>query len=117
VSAVLVLFLVLDAGMKIVSAAPSIEFTVRLGFTPTQVPVIGALLAAGTALYLIPPTAVIGAIFLSAYLGGAVATQMRMNDGWFPILFPIVLAVLAWVGLALRDASVRALLLGTSTRA
>lgn len=112
-SGLVVLFLVMDAAMKIVSAAPSVEFTVRLGFTPAQVPLIGALLALSTLLYLIPRTSVVGAILLTGYLGGAVATQTRMHDGWFSVAFPLMLAVLVWVSLTLRDGSVRAALVGS----
>ncbi len=63
-----------------------------------------------TLLYLIPRTPVLGAILLTGYLGGAVATHVRVGEGLFSILFPIIFGVLIWLGLYLRDDRLRALL-------
>ncbi len=72
---------------------------------------LGVILTACTVLYLIPPTAPLGAILLTGYLGGAVATHVRVGAGWFPVLFPVGIGLLAWGGLFLRDSRVRNLLL------
>jgi len=58
---------------------------------------------------MIPRTAILGAILLTGYLGGAVATHVRVGEGLFPVLFPVVFGVLIWLGLYLRDERLRAL--------
>jgi len=62
-----------------------------------------------TVLYLIPLTSVLGAILLTGYLGGAVATHVRAGEGLFSLVFPIIFGVLIWLGLYLRDDRLRAL--------
>jgi hypothetical protein len=64
---------------------------------------IGFVLLASTALYLVPRTAILGAILLTGYLGGAVASKVRVESGWFDLVFPVVFGVLLWSGLWLRD--------------
>ena len=71
---------------------------------------IGLVLLVCTILYLIPRTAILGAILLTGYLGGAVATHVRVSAGWFNILFPVVFGCIVWGGLWLRDAEVARLL-------
>jgi hypothetical protein len=68
------------------------------------------VLLASTIIYVIPRTAVLGAILLTGYLGGAVATHVRVGDPLFPVLFPVILGVLIWGGLYLRDERLRALI-------
>ena len=63
-----------------------------------------------TILYLIPRTAILGAILLTGYLGGAVATHVRVGEGLFSMLFPVFFGVLLWLGLYLRDARLRTLI-------
>ncbi|HEY2588230.1 MAG TPA: DoxX family protein [Tepidisphaeraceae bacterium] len=63
-----------------------------------------------TVLYVIPHTAVLGAILLTGYLGGAVATHLRAGGGWYPVTFPIMVGAVVWTGLLLRDARLQALL-------
>jgi hypothetical protein len=104
------LFLLMDAVMKFVKPQAVVEATTRLGYPEACIPALGAILLASTALYLIPPTAVLGAILLTGYLGGAVATHVRVQAGWFPILFPVALGALLWAGLFLRDPRVRQLI-------
>jgi hypothetical protein len=67
------------------------------------------VLLASTVLYLIPRTAVLGAILLTGYLGGAVDVHVRAGEGWFSILFPVAFGVLLWGGLYLRDERLRTL--------
>jgi hypothetical protein len=77
----------------------------KFGFPAELAPWVGASLLIPTILYLIPRTAILGAILLTGYLGGATATQVRVGDAWF--LFPVALGVLTWGGLWLRDAGLR----------
>ena len=108
ISGLLVAFLLFDATIKIMKLAPALEGTVQLGYPAGVVLPPGIVLLACVALYVIPRTSVLGAILLTGYLGGATATQVRVQDPWF--LFPVALGVLVWVGLFLRDERLRALL-------
>ena len=103
------LFLLVDAIMKFVKPEPVVKETVRLGYPESVIIGLGVVLLVSTILYLIPQTSVLGAILLTGYLGGAVATHVRVQEGWFPILFPVVFGVLLWLGLYLRDDRLRAL--------
>lgn len=104
------LFLLLDGVMKLVKPAPVVEATARLGFPESALAGVGIVLLACTILYLIPHTAVLGAILLTGYLGGAVATQVRAGSGLFETFFPVIFGALVWGGLFLRDARVRELI-------
>lgn len=104
------LFLLVDAVMKFVQPAPVIEATVKLGYPESTIPVMGTVLLVSTLLALIPRTAVLGTILLTGYLGGAVATHLRVGGSAFEMLFPVVFGVLLWGGLWLRDPRLRALL-------
>jgi DoxX-like protein len=103
------LFLLVDGAMKLVKPAPVVEATVRLGYSENVILPIGIVLLVCTVLYLTPRTSVLGAILLTGYLGGAVATHVRAGEGSFPILFPVVFGALIWLGLYLRDERLRAL--------
>ena len=96
--------------IKAMMLEPAVEGSVQLGYPEGTVFGIGLALLVSTALYAVPRTAFLGAILLTGYLGGAVATQVRMEDPWF--LFPAFLGVLVWGGLFLRDGRVRALVSG-----
>lgn len=104
------LFLLVDGIMKLIKPAPVVEATVRLGYQENVLLGIGIVLIACTILYLIPRTSILGAILLTGYLGGAVATHVRASEGWFSILFPVFFGVLIWAGLYLRDRRLRALI-------
>jgi len=104
------LFLLLDAVMKFVKPEPVVEATVKLGYQESVLTGLGIVLLSCTIVYLIPRTAVLGAILLTGYLGGAVASHLRAGDGPFPVLFPVIFGALLWGGLVLRDARLRALL-------
>jgi hypothetical protein len=101
-------FLGLDGVMRIAHFAPYVEGLVQFGYPAHLATPIGVALAVATLLYVIPRTAVLGAILLTGYLGGAVASHVRMEDRFF--VTGIVFGVLVWAGLYLRDARVRALL-------
>lgn len=108
-SALPVLFLLLDGIMKLVKPTFVVEATVQLGWPESVIVGLGVVLVACTILYLIPRTAVLGAILLTGYLGGAVATHVRVGGPLFSILMPVILGVMLWGGLYLRDERVRSL--------
>jgi len=110
ISALPALFLLVDGAMKLVKPEVVVKTTVQLGYAETVILPLGVVLLACTILYLIPQTSIIGAILLTGYLGGAVATHVRAGQGPFEILFPVVLGVLLWVGLVLRDDRLRTLI-------
>ena len=110
VSALPVLFLLMDGVMKLFKPAFVVEATLKLGYAETTIVPLGIVLLACTILYVVPQTSVLGAILLTGYLGGAVATHTRVGDPLFShVLFPTYLGALIWLGLYLRDARVRAL--------
>lgn len=104
-SGLVVLFLLMDAAMKVVEAEPVIEASTKLGVPLGAIRGIGLVLLASTLMYAVPRTAVLGAILLTGYLGGAAATHVNHLDGAFPVGFAVGLGVLAWLGLALRKPS------------
>jgi len=108
-SALPALFLLLDGIMKVVKPAFVVEATVQLGYPESVIVALGVVLVACTILYLVPRTDVLGAILLTGYLGGAVATHVRVGGPLFSILMPVILGVMLWGGLYLRDEGVRSL--------
>ncbi|ALH78837.1 DoxX family protein [Sphingopyxis macrogoltabida] len=113
-SGLVIAFLLLDAGLKLVSPETAIKYSPPdLGW-PLDVPtmtMLGLLLLIPTLLYIWPRTAILGAILITAYLGGAVATHVRIGSPLFShILFGVYLGVMLWGGLWLRDPRVRALI-------
>ena len=109
-SALPALFLFVDGATKLVKPEVVVKATVELGYAEAVILPLGVVLLACTILYVIPRTAVLGAILLTGYLGGAVATHVRAGQGPFEILFPVVFGALLWGGLVLRDDQLRALL-------
>lgn len=109
ISALVVLFFLFDGILKVLKLAPAVEASVGLGYPEGTVFGIGVLLLACTVLYIIPQTTVLGAILLTGYLGGAVATHVRVGADLFPILFPVVFGAFVWLGIYLRDERLRAL--------
>jgi hypothetical protein len=103
------LFLLVDGVAKLFKPAPVIEGTIKLGYSESVIIPLGIVLIVCTVLYLIPRTAMLGAILLTGYLGGAVATHVRAADGIFPVVFAVTFGVLLWLGLYLRDARLREL--------
>ena len=110
ISALPVLFLLMDGVMKLIKPAMVVDATVQLGYRETVILPLGIVLLGCTILYIIPRTCIFGAILLTGYLGGAVATHVRVGEGPFPVLFPVILGVLLWGGLWFRDERVRALI-------
>jgi hypothetical protein len=103
-------FLVMDAIMKLLKPAFVVQATTQLGYPESTIVGIGSVLLTATLLYAIPRTAVLGAVLLTAYMGGAVATNVRAGMPLFNILFPVVFALLFWGGLWLRDKRLQRLL-------
>lgn len=101
-------FLLFDGGARLAGFAPYVEGMPKFGYAVQLAPWIGLTLLVCTILYVIPRTAVLGAILVTGYLGGATATQVRIGDPWF--LFPVGLGMLAWLGLWLRVAELRDLI-------
>ena len=111
-SALAVLFLTFDATMKLMRNPMAVAGTKQLGYPEQVVFTLGVIQAICLALYLIPRTAVLGAILWTGYLGGAVATHVRVGDPLFThILFPTYVAALLWGGLVLRNQRLRAALI------
>jgi hypothetical protein len=110
-STIIALLLGFDATMKLLRVAPVMKASTQLGYSPHAVFGIGVVLAVCVALYAIPRTAVLGALLLTGYLGGAIATHVRAGDPLFThVLFPIYVAAVVWVGLVLRDGRLRGFL-------
>src|SRR5690606_12023816 len=103
--------LALDGVMKLIKPAPVIQGTVELGYPESVIVGLGLVLLASVLLYALPRTAVLGAILLTGYLGGAIATHVRVGNPLFShVLFPVYVGILIWGGLVLRDERVRTLL-------
>ncbi len=110
-SGLVVLFLIPDGVIKFIKPAPVVETSAHLGLPLSLANVLGVLLLLCTAVYVFPRTSILGAILLTGYLGGAVATHLRVGDPLFShILFPTYLGVLLWLGLYLRDSRLRVLI-------
>jgi hypothetical protein len=105
------LFLLFDASMKIVQAPVAIEGTVKLGYPAGVILGLGIIQAICLVLYLWPRTSVLGAILWTGYLGGAIATHVRLENPLFShVLFPVYVAALLWGGLWLRNGKLKELL-------
>ena len=106
-----VLFLLFDAAIKLFPNEAAITGTTALGFESHHLPIIGVIALACLVLYVVPRTAVLGAVLWTGYFGGAIATHLRLDNPLFThTLFPVYVAAMVWGGLYLRDARVRALL-------
>lgn len=110
VTAVPVLFLLMDGGMKLFKPSFVVKATTELGFTESTIVGIGTVLLASVVLHLVPRTSFLGALLITAYLGGAVASKVRVGAPVFDITFALIVAILLWGGFWLREPSVRAIL-------
>lgn len=104
------LFLLWDGVMKLLKPAVVLKATRDLGYPESDIVGIGVLLLGCTLLYLFPRSSILGAILLTGYLGGAIASQVRAEASWFNVVFALVFACLVWGGLWLRDVRVRGFL-------
>ncbi len=110
-SALPILFLLFDGVVKVLQLPFVLQGTAKVGYPLSTVVPLGFTLLACTVLYAVPRTAMLGAILLTGYLGGAVATHVRIGDPLFShALFPTYFGAMIWGGLFLREARLRALL-------
>lgn len=109
-SALAILFLSFDTIVKVLRLPVAIEGTTQLGYPESTVFIIGLIQLVCVVLYVVPQTSVFGAILFTGYLGGAIATHLRIGSPLFThILFPIYVAVLIWGGLYAREPRLRAM--------
>ncbi|HXC06118.1 MAG TPA: DoxX family protein [Bacteroidia bacterium] len=101
------LFLLFDAAMKVIRHPQAVEGTKKLGLPEECIPVLGIYLLIATVLFIIPRTAILGALFITAYLGGAVAITYQAKMEGHPYVFAIVFAVLLWISEYLRSEKLR----------
>ena len=101
------LLLVMSGGMKVSQQQEAVDGFIQMGYPPAVLVPVGVFELAATILFLVPRTAVLGALLLTAYLGGAAATHVRIGE---PITTPVLVGVVVWLALYLRDERVRALL-------
>ena len=109
----IVLFLLADASAKLLAVAQVVQATQQLGFTVGVVRPLGALLAVSTLLHVLPRTQLLGALMLTAYLGGATATLVRAGT---PFWFPVAMGIILWAAFCLRNRAVRALVISPSAK-
>ena len=111
ISGTLLLFLLFDSVGKLLKVPPVVEGSARLGYPESSIAGIGVVLLVCTVLFAIPRTSFFGAILLTGYLGGAVATHVRVGSPlWTHQLFPVYIGVLIWLALYLRNEKLRRLL-------
>lgn len=108
-----VLFLLMDAGIHLAQPAPVVQAMNQLGFPPGTAVALGIVELILTVLYLIPRTAILGALLFTGYLGGAVAAHVRVgNPAFETYIFPTLVGALIWGGLLLVDSRLRSLATG-----
>lgn len=104
-------FLAFDMAIKVIQSPMAIDGTTALGYPASAVLLIGLIELTCLVLYVIPATSVIGALLFTGYLGGAVATHVRLGNPLFShVLFPVYVALLLWAGLYLQEPRLRALI-------
>jgi hypothetical protein len=106
-SALAALFLLVDGVLKVLKPDVVVKATLQLGYAESAILGIGATLLVCTLLYVVPRTSIVGAVLLTAYLGGAVASNVRASMPVFNMVFPMMMASLVWGGLWFRDLRVR----------
>jgi hypothetical protein len=111
ISGLIAFLLALDALGKFLKPEPVVKGTVELGYPESVIVPLGVVLLASVIFYAVPRTAIFGALLLTGYLGGAVATHVRVGNPLFThVLVPVYVGVLLWAGLTLRDRRLEALL-------
>lgn len=110
-SALASLFCLFDGTMKLFKPPVVVQATIQLGYPESAIVGIGVTLLVCTLLYIVPRSSILGAVLLTGYLGGAVASNVRAGMPAFNIVFPFIVAALVWGGLWFRETRVRNLLL------
>ena len=109
-TALAVIFLTFDTVLKVLRLGPAVQGTIALGYPPDSVQWIGIIELVCLVLYVVPRTSVLGGLLLTGYLGGAIATHVRISSPLLThTLFPVYVALLLWGGLYLREKRLRAL--------
>ena len=109
-----ILLLLADGFAKLIKPEPVVQATLQLGYPESTITTIGILVIICTIIYAIPRSAFFGAILLTGFLGGAIATHFRINNPLFShTLFPVYILLFIWLGLYLRSSSLRKLLLNS----
>ncbi len=109
-TALVVLFLLVDGAMKVLKAAPVMEACAQLQVPERVIPGLGVVLIVAALIFAIPRTSALGAILLTGYFGGATWAHVRMGGPVLPMVFPSLFSLLIWGGLFLREPRLRALL-------
>lgn len=110
-SGIVILFMLMDSIFKFIQPVEVVEGTVELGYGEHHIMTIGTLGLLSIVMYAFPRTSILGAILLTAYFGGAIATHVRLDNPLFThVLFPVYLAILAWGGLWMRNKRLRNIL-------
>lgn len=104
-----VLFMLFDAGAHLFKPAPVVQAFLQLGFPLRLSICLGIIQLVCVLIYVIPRTAILGAVLITGYLGGAVAIHMRVGNPVFECVFPILIGIFFWGGLLLRDSRLRAI--------
>ena len=109
-SGIVIAFLLFDGAIKLLPLPIVTETMDKMGWGASDnlARGLGLITIVCTLLYALPPTSILGAILLTGYLGGATATQVRVQDAWF--IFPPILGALIWAGLYFRDERLRTLI-------
>jgi hypothetical protein len=111
-STIAVFFLLFDSAGKLLKVAPVVAGTQQLGYPESVIRTLGVILLLCVITYVIPRFSMVGAVLLTGYLGGAIATHVRVGSPLLThVLFPIYLAVFIWGGLLLRDPRLASLLI------
>jgi uncharacterized membrane protein (UPF0182 family) len=110
ISALVIAFCIFDGVTKVIKDPHVLSASADLGYSVSSLVLIGALMLLCTALYAIPRTAVLGAVLLTGYLGGAVASNIRVGHPLFECIFPVIFGILAWGGIFLREPRLRELI-------
>jgi hypothetical protein len=109
---IVILFMLMDSSFKFIVNEDVVKATTDLGFQAHHLAIMGTLGLLATLLYIIPRTEIIGALLLTGYWGGAIATHVRMDNPLFThILFPVYLGILAWGALWIKNERLRNLIL------
>jgi hypothetical protein len=110
VTTLVVLFCAFDGLMKVIKEPHVIAASAELGFSTNEMVLIGVLMLVCTTLYAIPRTAILGAVLLTGYLGGAVVSNLRVGHPVFECIFPVIFGALAWGGILGREPRIRELI-------
>jgi len=110
ISGITVLFLIFDGVTKVMKESHVMAASAKMGYPASAIVGTGVTLLVCVALYVIPRTSILGAVLLTGYLGGAVATHVFIRDPLFDTVFPIIFGAFVWGGPFLRDGQLRMLI-------